>query len=212
MQKSTVGIDYWMKWQVPVCGLIIVIPAAIAIKMIKNKTINGEEDTQNSVLWVPCWRQLSPKWLLLYRAFAFLTMANLLFQMLHSYGPYAFYFYTQWTFSLVMVYFALSSSSYASLFIHVDWNHCFCPRMFNVTEKSPTGNAEKDKTLKNGSEGNESAAVMDSGKGESLTKLQNHVRNDETRVGFLGSLMQIIYQVSLCPSIIRCLLLDVPVL
>lgn len=78
------------------------------------------------------------------------------------------------------------------------------------TEKSPTGNVEKDKVLKNGSEGNESAAVLDSGKGESLTKLQNHVKNDETRVGFLGSLMQIIYQVScVLDSFFWCLLLDI---
>lgn len=195
MQRSTVGVDYWMKWQVPVCGLIIAIPAAVAIKSIKARTRNGGEEAQNLndslLLWVPCWRKLSPKWLLLYRALAFISMAYLLYQMLLFSGLFGFYFYTQWTFTLVMVYFAIGTI--------VSAQGCLMS-----TDKASAENAEKDKFLKNGSKGNESGAALGSRRGKGSTNLQNHDSYDEARrgPGLLGSLMQIVYQTSAGASVL----------
>ncbi|XP_021769972.1 uncharacterized protein LOC110734222 [Chenopodium quinoa] len=190
------SVDYWMKWQVPVCGLIIVIPAAVAINLIKKRIRNGEDETQNLkqsklILWVPCWRNLNPKWLLLYRASAFITMAYLLYQMILFSGLFAFYFYTQWTFALVMVYFAIG--------IIISAQGCF----MTSTEKGPARSAEKDKFLKNGSDSSKSAAALGSKKGEGSSSLQNHDSNDEAQgVGFLGSLMLIVYQISAGASVL----------
>ncbi|XP_021768644.1 uncharacterized protein LOC110732964 [Chenopodium quinoa] len=180
------SVDYWMKWQVPICGLIIVIPAAVANNLIKKRIRNGEDETHKSklILWVPCWRNLNPKWLLLYRASAFITMAYLLYQMILFSGLFAFYFYTQWTFALVMVYFAIGTI--------ISAQGCFMS-----AEKGPATSAGKDKFLKNDSDGNESAAALGSNKGEGSNTLQNHDSNDEAGgVGFLGSLMLIVYQIS----------------
>ncbi|CAO2818206.1 unnamed protein product [Amaranthus hypochondriacus] len=104
-----IGLDYWMKWQVPVCAFIIVVPACVSIYLIKNKTRIPEAQNSSELLWVPSWRKLSPKCLLFYRALAFLIMAFLLFQMILFSGLFAFYFYTQWTFTLVMVYFGIGT-------------------------------------------------------------------------------------------------------
>uniref|UniRef100_A0A803M7A7 Uncharacterized protein n=1 Tax=Chenopodium quinoa TaxID=63459 RepID=A0A803M7A7_CHEQI len=68
---------------------------------------------------------------------------------------------------------------------------------FMSAEKGPATSAGKDKFLKNDSDGNESAAALGSNKGEGSNTLQNHDSNDEAGgVGFLGSLMLIVYQIS----------------
>ncbi|XP_074315981.1 uncharacterized protein LOC141652424 isoform X2 [Silene latifolia] len=108
-----VGLDYWLKWQVPVCALIMIIPAAVALKLITNNHHHHHHYHDGPLsmqdLWVPCWSNLNPKWLLVYRAFAFLTMSYLLYKMLLFAGLFAFYFYTQWTFTLVILYFAVAT-------------------------------------------------------------------------------------------------------
>ncbi|KAL2935125.1 Lipase 2 [Bienertia sinuspersici] len=189
MQRSSneeVGFNYWMKWQVPVCGLIIAIPTAIAIKFIKSKPRNPQSHNLNEILWISCWRNLNPKWLLLYRALAFLSMAYLLFQMLLFSGLFAFYFYTQWTFALVMVYFALGTI--------VSARGCLMS-----SKKSPTENTENDKFLKNSSEGNGSDSAMNSREKENRI---SDVDEANERAGILESLMDITYQISAGASVL----------
>ncbi|CAA0824942.1 Unknown protein [Striga hermonthica] len=101
----------WLQWQVPVCALIFILPTAIAIRLLRKRTGGGggRAAVEPSDLWATCWRSLHPRWLLLYRAFAFLSMAFLLYQTVAAFGFFAFFFYTQWTFALVMVYFALAT-------------------------------------------------------------------------------------------------------
>ncbi|KMT10014.1 hypothetical protein BVRB_5g122290 [Beta vulgaris subsp. vulgaris] len=176
-----VGIDYWMKWQVMVCGLIIAIPAAIVINIIKSRNRNlKESQNSNYLLWLPSWRNLHPKWLLLYRTFAFLSMAFLLYQILLFAGLFALYFYTQWTFVLVMLYFAIGT--------FVSAQGCLMS-----SNKAPTGNAEKHKVVE-----------KESGTALSSTNLQLHDGGDESHegAGVLGSLMLIIYQTSAGASVL----------
>ncbi|KAH6768927.1 hypothetical protein C2S51_014263 [Perilla frutescens var. frutescens] len=102
------GVEYWLRWQVPVCALIIVIPTAVAASLLRKRS--GAGDPLKPVdLWAPCWRNLHPRWLLLYRAFAFVAMAYLLYQTVAAFGFFVFFFYTQWTFALVMIYFAIAT-------------------------------------------------------------------------------------------------------
>nr|XP_043621719.1 uncharacterized protein LOC122593385 isoform X2 [Erigeron canadensis] len=104
MANGGFGLEYWLQWQVFVCALIIIIPSLVFIKFIKNTPT-----TNYYHLWLPCWRNLHPRWLFLYRLFAFLSMAYLLYLILAAFGPFVFFFYTQWTFLLVTIYFALGS-------------------------------------------------------------------------------------------------------
>ncbi|GFP93608.1 hypothetical protein PHJA_001505200 [Phtheirospermum japonicum] len=130
--KSTEGLGYWLQWQVPVCALIFILPTAIAIRLLRKRTGDAVDPAD---LWAPCWRSLHPRWLLIYRAFSFLAMALFLYQTVADFGFFVFFFYTQWTFALVMVYFALAT-------------------IVSIRGRvaKPIQNVEKDKFLKKDSE------------------------------------------------------------
>ncbi|KAK9266702.1 hypothetical protein L1049_007355 [Liquidambar formosana] len=177
-----VGFKYWLRWQVPVCALIFVVPAVVALRFNKRVTI---EPLNSYDLWVPCWRKLHPRWLLFYRAFAFVSMASLLYQIVASEGLFAFYFYTQWTFTLVMVYFMLGTIISA----HGCW---VC------SHKPPPENGERTEFLERDLEGTGSTAAVTFRAKEfrGAIKLQSHCDQEEIqqRAGFWGYLMQTIYQ------------------
>ncbi|XP_071700844.1 uncharacterized protein [Rutidosis leptorrhynchoides] len=101
------ALQYWLQWQVLACAFIILIPAIVSLKLIKRS--NSKPTTNTYHLWIPCWKNLHPIWLLFYRIFSFITMSFLLLHVLLAFGPVVFYFYTQWTFLLVTFYFALGS-------------------------------------------------------------------------------------------------------
>ncbi|KAK9723692.1 hypothetical protein RND81_05G018300 [Saponaria officinalis] len=175
-----VGLDYWLKWHVPVCGLIMIIPALVALKLINSSSSSSSSSSLND-LWVPCWRNLSPRWLLLYRASAFVTMAFLLYQMVLFAGLFAFYFYTQWTFALVMLYFALGTI--------ISARGCFMS-----SDKMQTASTEKDNLLRNGLQAN-------THNNNNLPKTINVCEADQG-AGFLGSAFLIVYQMSAGASIL----------
>lgn len=185
------GLGYFLKWQTPVCALIIVIPAAVAATLIKKRFRSSPEPLNFNHLWIPCWRKLHPRWLLLYRTLAFLTMAWLLYQIVLFSGLFAFYFYTQWTFALVMLYFVLG--------IIVSAQGCL-----KSSEKSHIETEENDTFLKDGLENRKSAATSQTTE-RSGTNLHNkHSSGDELsqKVGFLGHLMHIVYQTSAGASVL----------
>ncbi|GMI85846.1 hypothetical protein like AT2G47115 [Hibiscus trionum] len=167
------GLVYWLRWEVPVCALIIVVPWVVALYAM-NKVKSREALFLND-LWKPQWRNLNPCWLLCYRAFAFICMASILFQqVVLERGAFAFYFYTQWTFALVMVYFAMGTvfSAYG----------CWVCLNTSLPE-----NGESDEFLKRDVEENCATDEIE---------LQSRFAQEEfqQRAGFWGYLMQIIYQ------------------
>ncbi|CAA7044302.1 unnamed protein product [Microthlaspi erraticum] len=58
-------------------------------------------------LWTSCWRRLHPGWLLFTRSISFLCMAALLAWDVLTWDASIFVYYTEWTFMLVMIYFAM---------------------------------------------------------------------------------------------------------
>ncbi|KAF5931479.1 hypothetical protein HYC85_032352 [Camellia sinensis] len=63
-----VGLEYWVRWQVPVCALIFILPTVVAVRLLKRVQSQPLKSTD---LWLPCWRNLNPLWLLFFRVFAF---------------------------------------------------------------------------------------------------------------------------------------------
>ncbi|KAF3436590.1 hypothetical protein FNV43_RR23682 [Rhamnella rubrinervis] len=100
------GFGYWLQWQVPICALSFIIPALVALKFIKK---GNAEPLKLAPLWRSCWRHINPLWLLFYRAYACLSSASVMYFMVASQGALGFYFYTQWTMMLDMLYFAVGT-------------------------------------------------------------------------------------------------------
>ncbi|XP_057963593.1 uncharacterized protein LOC131154834 [Malania oleifera] len=189
-----VGLGYWLRWQVPVCALIFVVPAAVALILVIRR-IKSEPPTMSSAddLWRSCWRNLNPLWLLFYRAFAFLFMAFLLFRVVARSGAFVFYFYTQWTFALVMIYFALGTiiSAYG----------CW------ICSKKPTSkNKERDELLKRDLQEDRltNAATSKSKADTGNAKLQSYYSQQEAlqKSGYWGYLMRTIYHTCAGASIL----------
>ncbi|KAL8544789.1 hypothetical protein ACS0TY_005129 [Phlomoides rotata] len=161
-------LDYWLQWQVLVCAVIIVLPTAIAIAigLLRKRSTAGPKPVD---MWSPCWRYLHPRWLLFYRAFAFVTMAFLLYQTVAAFGFFVFFFYTQWTFALVMIYFALSTIvSIRGCKIHA--------------RKSTPQTGEGDKFLK-----------KDAQETNNGTTSKSNSDPDDDQLGFLENLLQMVY-------------------
>ncbi|XP_024010778.1 uncharacterized protein LOC18015725 isoform X2 [Eutrema salsugineum] len=68
----------------------------------------SESESLGSVrLWASCWRRLHPGWILFTRSISFLSMTALLAWDLIKWDASIFVYYTEWTFMLVMIYFAV---------------------------------------------------------------------------------------------------------
>ncbi|XP_027100115.1 uncharacterized protein [Coffea arabica] len=207
---------YWLRWQVFVCALIFLLPALLSmILIIKSRSTTrtppppsqqqrGHRASTYRQLWLPCWTTLHPTWLLYYRALAFLTMTFFLYQIVRAFGFFIFFFYTQWTFALVAVYFALATIISA----HGCWIH-------SKTPFAQSGDKDKllKKNLEEESKNDEyvsSTSIMNQDDG-GFIKCHAQVPIDQ-QPGFWGVLMQCIYYtcagaVMLTDIVFWCLLL-----
>ncbi|CAN7008220.1 unnamed protein product [Brassica rapa subsp. trilocularis] len=68
---------------------------------------SGSESLGSARLRTSCWRGLHPGWLLFTRSISFLSMAALLAWDVLEWDASIFVYYTEWTFMLVMIYFAM---------------------------------------------------------------------------------------------------------
>ncbi|KAL3531560.1 hypothetical protein ACH5RR_010882 [Cinchona calisaya] len=198
------GVDYWLRWQVPVCALVFLVPTLVSLILIrKRRRASSGHLLHHHHLWIPCWRNLHPRWLLYYRALACLTMTFLLYQIVQSFGFLVFFFYTQWTFALVVVYFALATI--------ISARGC---SIYSTTTTFAQSQSEqhKDRFSKNNSEEEETKDDQSKGKqGKGFIMYQSQVPIDQ-QAGFWGNLMLSIYQtcagaVMLTDIVFWCLLL-----
>ncbi|GAB2262777.1 hypothetical protein Droror1_Dr00003774 [Drosera rotundifolia] len=176
-QTRVLGVEYWLNWQVGACALIILIPstvaAAIAAKRIRNKRGGGRDSDHDdgdglrrSDLWVPCWSNLSPVWVLVYRVFAMAIMGWILYLMVLFDGLWSFNFYTIWTLTLLTAYFGVGAI--------ISAQGCM------TYLRSSVEVGETDELLKNK---------------EGMNGLQEHGCHDKAIgwAGYLGNMMHITY-------------------
>ncbi|CAJ1873960.1 unnamed protein product [Sphenostylis stenocarpa] len=143
------------------------------------------DHVSTSQLWTSCWRGLHPFWLLCTRFLSFVIMLLFLLWDVLLYDAKIFVYYTEWTFTLVIVYFALGTvaSAYG------------CWKFFNKTH---IHNGAKDEFLSRDVEEtmptNINAYQEKEAKGS--IKLESRYIEEEfqQRAGFWGYLMQTTYQ------------------
>ncbi|XP_049408846.1 uncharacterized protein LOC125872186 [Solanum stenotomum] len=123
MIADTTIHKYWLNWRFLLCCIWVLtsmIFAAILIKKYEGPRIrkNGNSEAQKTEssgllyqdeVWRPCLKTIHPAWLLAFRVFAFLILLLLLILNVTVDGGEIFYYYTQWTFTLITIYFAIGS-------------------------------------------------------------------------------------------------------
>ncbi|XP_004298953.1 PREDICTED: uncharacterized protein LOC101304573 isoform 1 [Fragaria vesca subsp. vesca] len=127
MTADTTASSYWLNWRVLLCSIWVMISLALSVLLIwrfeglrnsrrsnnSRVTQQEEEETIGTLFedetWRPCLKGIHPAWLLAFRLVAFVVLLVLLIITACVDGGTIFYFYTQWTFTLVTVYFGLGS-------------------------------------------------------------------------------------------------------
>ncbi|KDP45311.1 hypothetical protein JCGZ_09560 [Jatropha curcas] len=111
-------LNYWLNWRVLLCAIWVFTPVLVSLFVIwKYEDLDNlrscRRKTQQEVdhslyedrAWRPCLVQIHPIWLLTYRAIAFSVLLASLISKVSTNGFGMFYYYTQWTFTSVTIYF-----------------------------------------------------------------------------------------------------------
>ncbi|VAH27101.1 unnamed protein product [Triticum turgidum subsp. durum] len=179
MSTPADGAAYWLRWQVFVCGALIAVPTALAAALLP-RLRRSVAPLRATDLWLPCWPRLHPGCLLGYRAFALAAAAALLVRDIVPHGPRVFFFYTQWTFLLVTIYFAVATA--------ISAHGCWSYSKKSLRKTDEYGDVE-NRDL--------STSISGERKNDEKDKMASYYEQiaNEKRAAFWGRCMQIIYQV-----------------
>ncbi|KAK2636525.1 hypothetical protein Ddye_031317 [Dipteronia dyeriana] len=117
-------LSYWLNWRVGLCALWLLIALVVASILLwkyegskKSKSKSRQNQQKEAVgclyedkAWITCCILIHPFWLLAFRLIAFLLLLTLLIINVVLDGAGIFYFYTQWTFTLVTIYFGFATA------------------------------------------------------------------------------------------------------
>ncbi|GAB2226354.1 hypothetical protein Drorol1_Dr00022156 [Drosera rotundifolia] len=118
MTADTITSSYWLTWKVFGCAAWLMVSTLFATFLIsryeRSQTSSrgdgrGPGVVYEDEVWRPCLKGMHPVWLLGYRVVSFFLLLVLLIVNAILDGGSTFFYYTQWTFTLVTIYFGLGS-------------------------------------------------------------------------------------------------------
>lgn len=110
MVSDSTSLSYWLTWKFLLCLLSVFASVIIASFLIwKYEGSDNTERAHNGEEWMPCWKGLSPVWLLAFRIIAFCLLLAASIADVATHGTNLFFYYTQWTLILTTIYFLFGS-------------------------------------------------------------------------------------------------------
>ncbi|CAA2997106.1 uncharacterized protein LOC111386302 [Olea europaea var. sylvestris] len=196
VSEDTTTPIYWLNWRFLLCAIWVLTSMLLASFLIwkyersdNSKTERGETQQEsprilrNDESWKPCLKEIHPLFLVIFRLIAFcLLLVSLSFDVA-AHGGELFYYYTQWTFTLVTIYFGFGLLlSINGCLQHYKANSC---SDYHVSEVVEQGLYEP----------------LALGVNENGAKLQKRLECPEEHhcsrtAGLCGYLFQILYQIS----------------
>ncbi|KAK8946792.1 hypothetical protein KSP39_PZI006452 [Platanthera zijinensis] len=193
MSSDTAEASYWLNWRFALCALWVLASVAASSVLIWRfecfGSPGGEENRDGKIgvlyedePWRPCLRTIHPVWLLIFRVFAFCLFLMLIVVNALANGASILYYYTEWTFMLVTIYFGLGlllSAYGCRQYTSEAYGH----RIVR-TKLNPEGGLDLAPTsgeIANGSHAMRNSAIEEGS-------------NNRRTAGFAGYLFQIIYQ------------------
>lgn len=119
---DTTSLSYWLNWRVLLCVIWVltsIITASFLIwryeSLDQSKPDRAETQQDSAPIlyyeeaWRPCIKTIHPIWLLVFRVIVLCLLVATIIVRVSVNGGVIFYYYTQWTFTLVTIYFGFGS-------------------------------------------------------------------------------------------------------
>lgn len=118
---DTTTLSYWLNWRFYLCAVCVLLSIVLSFLVIwkdkgsrKFRSGKGENQEDGTLsgdeAWKPFLKEIHPVCLLAFRVIAFSSLLASLVAKIHINGRAIFFYYTQWTFTLVTIYFGFAST------------------------------------------------------------------------------------------------------
>eukprot|EP00249_Psilotum_nudum_P017844 c26520_g1_i1 orf=219-1163(-) len=91
------------------CAATVFATGVVSVAVAVSFELSGRGYVCEDDLWKPCWRNVRPRWLLAVRVISFLYLLSILIYDFLLNGPSIYEYYTEWSFTLLIAYFALAT-------------------------------------------------------------------------------------------------------